>query len=440
MTEEKKVAVIGLDGTPYPLLQRLIGEGVMPNLKKIVAEGTLAPMETAIPEISSVAWTTFFTGTNPAKHGIYGFMDLKPKSYDLYFPNANHVRVMSLWDHLGEHRKRSVVLNVPSTYPARPLNGVLVSGFVAIDLAKATYPASLLPMLKETGYQLDVDATVAQKSLDLYAEELSTSFRTRTDVLWRLLTGETWDLFVGVITETDRMHHYLWAAIGDPAHPFHDFFKSLYRRVDLFLGKVYDWFGGKGLFMIMSDHGFCPIRQEVYLNHWLRTEGYLSFAKVPPSSLQEMGPKSCAFALDPGRIYLHMKGKYPAGPVAPGEASHRLRDELKERLLKWTIEGLPVIDRVFFKEALYDGPLLDAAPDLVLLPNRGFDLKGSIGKNVPTGKTLFTGMHTQDDAVVYLNHPIRKEGKAHIVDLVPTVLSYLGVPIPKELDGKTLIE
>jgi predicted AlkP superfamily phosphohydrolase/phosphomutase len=78
------------------------------------------------------------TGTNPGKHGVYGFLDLKPSSYKVYFPNATHVKGETLWDVLGRKGKRSVVLNVPSTYPAREINGVLVSGFVAIQLERAT--------------------------------------------------------------------------------------------------------------------------------------------------------------------------------------------------------------------------------------------------------------------------------------------------------------
>jgi predicted AlkP superfamily phosphohydrolase/phosphomutase len=435
---KRQVMILGLDGTPYTLLQRFMKEGVMPNLAGIVQEGSLVQMDTSIPEISSTAWTTFFTGVNPAKHGIYGFIDLKPRSYEIYFPNANHVQAKSLWERLGEHQKRSMVLNVPSTYPARPLNGLLVSGFVAIDLAKATYPSSLIPILKESGYQLDVDATKAQQSLDLFAKELSTSLESRTEVLWRLLTQESWDLFIGVITETDRMHHYLWSAVEDPASPYHDFFKSLFRRVDQWIGKVYDWFRGKGLFMIMSDHGFHKIEQEIYLNHWLREEGYLSFTQNPPQSLQEIDPKSRAFALDPSRIYIHLQGKYPAGGVLPGEEYHRLREELKEKALKLAVNGVPVVKRVYFKEEIYQGPLLETAPDLVLLPNRGFDLKGTISKRALTGRTLFTGMHTQDDAFLYSSEPILKNGKAHILDITPTTLSYLGLPIPGEIDGTIL--
>ena len=115
----KRAIMIGLDGTPCSLVRRFAEDGTMPNLAKLLPKGTLLEMTTTIPEISSVAWSSFMTGTNPAKHGVYGFLDLKPQSYKVYFPNATHVKGETLWDILGRKGKRSVVLNVPSTYPAR---------------------------------------------------------------------------------------------------------------------------------------------------------------------------------------------------------------------------------------------------------------------------------------------------------------------------------
>lgn len=431
--------ILGLDGTPFSLLRRLIDAGVMPNLSGIVAEGTFAPMQSAIPDISSVAWTTFFTGVNPAKHGIYGFVDLKPKSYDLDFPNATHVRVPTIWNTLDVAGKRSIVINVPSTYPAQPLNGILISGFVALDLAKATYPRSLVPELKSAGYQLDVDATIAKDSLEAYARVLADSLDAREAVIWRLMTGQAWDLFVGVITETDRMHHYLWAALEDPTHPQHEFFLDMYRRIDAWVGKVYDWYRGRGLFVLMSDHGSCGIQREIYLNNWLKAEGYLSFLSDPPTSPADIAPNTTAFALDPARIYIHTRDRFPRGSVASREAYDRLRAELRERLAGLTIDGEPVVQRVFLKEELYAGPQSASAPDLVLLPRRGYDLKGALGRATLSGNTLLTGMHTQDDSTCFVNVPGVRMSPLHITDLAATALAHLGVTPLASLDGTSLI-
>lgn len=434
-----QVLIIGLDGAPWSLLRRFIADGTMPHLGRIVQEGSFAPMETSIPDISSVAWTGFFTGMNPGRHRIYGFIDLKPKSYDLEFPNALHVRAPAMWNSLDAARKRSIVVNVPSTYPAQPLNGMLISGFVAIDLAKATYPQSFVPDLQRAGYQLDVDATTAKMSLEAFAKELIKSLDAREAVIWRLLTEQTWDLFIGVITETDRMHHYLWAALEDPAHPQHRFFLDFYRRVDAWVGKVCDWYRGKGLFMLMSDHGFCGIKTEVYLNWWLRSEGYLSFSVDPPTSHNDISPATRAFALDPARIYIHTKDRFPRGSVASTDEYERLRRELREKLSALTIDGAKVVKRVFLKEELYHGAELAGAPDLVLLPEWGYDIKGALHRPALTGKTLLTGMHTQDDSTFFINVPGITKHPIHITDIAPTALKHLGVSPIAPFDGVSLI-
>ena len=96
---------------------------------------------------------------NPGKHGIYGFTEAKPGTQTIFFPNFGNVRCDTLWDVAGRAGKRCIVLNVPNTYPARAMNGLLVSGFVAINLERAVYPASLLPRLTAQSYRIDVDYT-----------------------------------------------------------------------------------------------------------------------------------------------------------------------------------------------------------------------------------------------------------------------------------------
>src|SRR5262249_24988593 len=147
----------GLDGVGLPLVQDLVARGIMPNLARLVADGTLAPMRSSIPTISSVSWTGFTTGKNPGKHGIYGFTDMKPGTLTLFFPNSGNVRGDPLGEVGGRGGKRSIVMNTPGTYPARPMNGCLVSGFVAVNLERAVPPADLLPRLRQAGYKIDVD-------------------------------------------------------------------------------------------------------------------------------------------------------------------------------------------------------------------------------------------------------------------------------------------
>jgi predicted AlkP superfamily phosphohydrolase/phosphomutase len=417
---KKRAVLIGLDGVPYTLLQTLAGKGVIPNLAKLMAAGEshFRQMDASLPEISSVSWSSFMTGVNPARHGIYGFMDLKPGTYQMYFPSYPHLRVPALWDDLGREGKRTCVVNLPGTYPARPHEGALVSGFVAIDLKKAVHPPEILPKLESLGYRIDVDTSKAADADSLYPD-LDETLRARErafDLLWK---QERWDLFVAIITGTDRLQHFQWDAVADEKHPNHPRAMEFYRQVDAVVGRLMARLDSGDALFLMSDHGFTGIESEVFLNRWLFENGYLAWEKDPPEGFESISTSSRAFALDPSRVYIHRKGRYPRGSVDPADVPF-LRQEIKERLLALEFGGRKVLKAIFFPEEIYEGPEIDKAPDLVLLSHYGFDLKGNIRKAEVYSRSHFTGMHTRDDAFLLSNMPL-PEKRPHIED-VPGLL------------------
>jgi predicted AlkP superfamily phosphohydrolase/phosphomutase len=433
--KNQRVVVLGIDGVPFSLLNRFIDQGIMPNLGALAGKGTLTDMTATIPEISSTSWSTFMTGVNPGRHGIYGFMELQDGSYKWRFPNSSDIKSSTLWDIAGKNGKQSIIINVPSTYPARELNGILTAGFVALDLKKATYPESAYEYLKGIGYRMDVDTRKAQESASALAEDIGQTFEIRKKAILHFLDNKDWDLFVGVVTETDRLHHYLWVALNDTEHPQHAFFIDFYKKIDDFIGELYNRTGDDVPFIIVSDHGFTTIKKEIYLNVWLKEQGYLSFRKDNPESLDDMNPESRVFVLDPARFYIHLEGKYPHGSVSISDYN-TLRNELKNELLSLTIDGEKVIKSVFFKEELYDGDMFDRAPDLVVLSYEGFDMKGAINKTELSGNSSLTGGHTRDNAVFYMNREINSKD-VNIIDVGPTILSLLG--IHGSFDGTCLI-
>ncbi len=433
---KEKVVVLGIDGVPYSLLKRFIDEGRMPNLAVLADKGTLTDMTASIPEVSSTSWTTFMTGVNPGKHGIYGFMELQKDSYKWKFPNSGDIKSETIWDIAGRSNKKSIVLNVPSTYPAKPLNGIMTAGFVALDLKKATYPESAYTYLDSIEYKMDVDTRKAKESSSALAEEIKGAFEIRKKAILHFIDKEEWDLFIGVITETDRLHHYLWAALQDSGHSQHQFFLDFYKKLDTFIGEIYNRVGDGISFIIMSDHGFTSIKQEVYLNSWLREKGYLQFNKENPVSFEDMHGDSKVFVLDPARIYIHLRGKYPQGCVDKSDYEG-LRQKVKSDLLSFVLDGEQVIKKVLFKEELYSGRLFDNAPDLVALPFDGYDLKGSINKTQISGTDFLTGAHTRENAVFYINRNIHNSD-INIVDVGPTIISLLGIK-GNDFDGKCVV-
>ena len=224
---------------------------------------------------------------------------------------------------------------MPSTYPARELNGILIAGFVAVDLNKATYPTELVPKLQAMDYRIDVDARKVQESHDALMDDVLKTLERRVAVLLDMFDNQRWDLFIGVITETDRLQHFFMDAIDDPGHKYHSAFREFYQRVDNFLGQIADRLGNETL-LVMSDHGFTQIKQQVYLNRWLMDNGYLKL-KENARSIEDIADGSQAFALDPGRIYVNAKGRYPNGSVNAADFN-RILGEIKQGLSEITVE------------------------------------------------------------------------------------------------------
>ena len=134
MKNGRETIIIGLDGVCFDLINNLSETGIMPNTNELISQGTFTRMQSSIPEVSSVAWSSIITGKNPGEHGIFGFTDLFPDSYKLKFPNFNDLKSSPFWD--LEERK-SIIINVPSTYPVKEMNGVHISGFVSLEFDEA---------------------------------------------------------------------------------------------------------------------------------------------------------------------------------------------------------------------------------------------------------------------------------------------------------------
>ncbi|MED7953450.1 alkaline phosphatase family protein [Streptomyces sp. BE20] len=450
----ERALVIGLDGMPRTLLAELAADGVMPRLGALLAEGYCAPLRAPVPEISSTSWATFLTGTNPARHGIFGFTDLVPdEGYRICFPNLLHLREPALWALASAAGRRTVCLNVPGTYPAPAVDGVVVSGFVAPRIENAVTPGRLLPELKRFAYELDVEVGDVADDPAGFLARAGRALRARTDAMVHVLTQEPWDLGIAVLTETDRVHHFLWRAVADPADPLHGAVRDFYRLVDDCAGRLADVCRPDEELFLVSDHGFGPVDRQFYLNAWLREAGHLADLDTT-AKLADLDTRSHAFALDPARIYLHRKHRFPRGGLTDTEAD-ALADEIADELLRLRGDGVRVgtdvdgpllVAAVHRPAELYHGPLLDHAADLLALPAGGVQLRGAWGGRAPLRTDTLTGTHTRDNALFYRRGaappPAAPGGTGpaslDMLDVAPTLLAAVGVH-PLGLDGAVVL-
>ncbi|MBN2541719.1 alkaline phosphatase family protein [bacterium] len=437
-----KVVVVSLDGVPYTFLEKMINEEVMPNLKNLLNYGEIRRTHSVIPPISSVAWSSFMTGKNPGKHGIFGFVDRKPNPLEMYIQTGVNLKAQTLWEYLSEKGKQVIVMNVPETYPPRKVNGLLISGFLASEIENAVYPKNEAKKLKEMGYVIDVDAGKAKDKKDEMMNDLLHILDKRVEISCGLLENRKWDFCIFHIMETDRINHFFWLDYENDGK-FKEEFIQFYREIDNSIMKFIDKLDDSVNLILMSDHGFCGIKKEVNLNHILHEKGLIVYKNENPNSLRDLSPETKAYSMIPGRFYVNLKGREESGTVEQGEQYDKILNEITHHLneLEDPDTGSKIIDKVHLNSEVYQGEYAKDGPDLVALPHNGYDLKAKLGSNTLFGSSYRQGMHTYDDAFMYVrNHQFNDLHPAYVYDGFATILKLMDLPFPEDIDSRVIIK
>ena len=431
---KKRLFILSLDGVPYSFLQKGISAGRFVNIDRL---GEMVETKSVFPPVSSVAWATFATGVNPANHGIFGFIDRDPATMTQRIPTSRDLVSPTIWQMLNDAGRRTVAMNVPLTYPPREVNGVMISGFLCTKLEQGVQPPSLLPRLRRLDYRIDPDPTLAAEDRAGYLDEIVTTLRARRRALFSLLEGR-WDVFMCHVMMTDRINHFFWADGHEEGSAFYEAFWQFYDEIDALVGAVDAALASNAEFLVLSDHGFCRLGHEVDLNAYLAGGGFLRF-KDNGEGLSGMDPSSRAYGLLPGRIYVNLAGREKFGAV-PETEYDRLREELSAFFDKLNDpQGHPVVSKTVYREQAYAGKLIKQAPDLVLLPHDGYDLKARSSPGpVFAPAERRSGMHTYDDAFALLRGRRLRVGGS-ILDVTPVLFELLGLPVPSHLEGGSLL-
>lgn len=398
-TVMNKAFVFGLDGMPYSLFKYLMEKNRIPNIASLMKGYQLKEIESVIPVVSSVAWTSYSTSADPSTHGIYGFVERESNPFRLRIPLSYDIKKPTIWEELSEYQKKTAVINVPITYPAYQVNGVLVSCFLCPDISKAAYPSAFSKRLMDIGYIIDADASLAVKSKPEFLENILSALEKRFAAANEILLMKEWDYFHLHIMETDRLMHFFWYDIFNLNSPFHGRIMYFFQRLDELLADMLKKIPEEAASLLLSDHGFCGIKYEVQINKWLEKEGLLKLNNR--NSLDNICGDSICYSLLPGRIYINLKGREENGCVDKEEYSKvcaQVMDRLKKLICPYT--GEQVIDKVFLRDDLYRGAYEDRSADITLLPRDGYDLKGATGDVDIFSRSELTGMHTLKNALL----------------------------------------
>jgi predicted AlkP superfamily phosphohydrolase/phosphomutase len=503
---DQKVMVVGLDGATWDILRPMMDRGLMPNLLRLIGSGVSGPLRTTIPPITGSAWPSFQTGMNPGQHGIFSFEDLVPGTYGRRIINSHSIHGEPVWSILSRHGKRVCVINVPVTYPPRPVNGYLISCMLSpYGDRRITHPPELYEELIAAigDYRTYVSTPITPLGgVRRFVDELTFATRKRGEAAaWLLKQKGSFDFFMVHFQCLDPLQHRALDYV-DPRHPRYASRKpddiayvcEYYRLLDEMVGKVVEAADEHTTLIGLSDHGFGPVLKQVNINRFLQQQGLLrsrlasgasqSLAKhllglarkldvfqVREWLVEERrntilhrlvrerlrnsnkgavidwtGTKVFAWSAAGTFLGLHVnrRGREAQGIVGD-EEYEAVRAQVSGLLMQLADPetGARVVERVYRREELYHGPHIDRMPDLVVQPVEGYQLSPWFnGDLVFEPVTRIIGDHRMNGIVFFNGAHVRGRGtkvdEANIMDIAPTVLFLLGVPVPSTMDGRVL--
>lgn len=290
MKPTEKVFLISLDGATFDVIRPLARQGYMPNLGRMLQEGLVAELESVIPPVTAPAWTSFMTGKQPSQHGIFDFTRYDRESSSWKINNSQHIRASTLWQILSEKAKQVVVLNLPYTYPAYQVNGVMVSGWDAPTTRAFTYPPELRNTIFEIipDYGSDLDLTLwnylpAESDVEFrrFIDKLVHSSQQSAELASHFLSSASWDVFMVHFQQTDWIQHKLWGYIETACRDESDrserveAVRRCYRHFDDLVGRLLaEAASANPVRIILSDHGFGRYRGLICPNYFLKQWGY----------------------------------------------------------------------------------------------------------------------------------------------------------------------
>ncbi|TKJ31869.1 MAG: phosphodiesterase [Chloroflexi bacterium B3_Chlor] len=456
----RKVLVIGLDcATPQLVFDQWRDD--LPNLRRLMQGGVYGELESTIPPITVPAWMSMMTSKDPGRLGFYGFRNRADFSYDrMRIANSKAVVEDTVWDILSREGGRVILVGVPQTYPVKPINGYMITSFLTPSTSSQyTYPAGLREEVEALvgEYMLDVENFRTEDKDDLL-RQIYEMTEKRFKVVRHLLREKEWDFFMLVEMGVDRIHHGFWKFF-DPGHwkyeagsPYQNAIKDYYQYLDREIGEILGTLDEDTAVLVVSDHGAKHMEGGICINEWLKQEGYLTLREepqdiVPLEKVEIDWDRTVAWGAGGyyGRLFLNVQGREPRGIIPAGEYES-VRDELVEKLSQITDENGVNIGTVAYKPQDVYGECRNVPPDLmVYFGNLFWRSVGSMGhRDIRTRENDIgpdDANHSQQG--IFIMYDPRRQGRGRVdglqvTDVGPTVLDLFGLPIPEDMQGKTI--
>jgi len=487
-----RVIVIGIDGGTLDLIKPWVKAGHLPTFERLMRQGSWGELRSTFPPLTCPAWYSFSTGMNPGKLGMFNFFGLERGSYRIKMHSYDDLRgCPEVWDLLNSQGYTCGIVNNPIAYPPREILGYMVAGFRAPSKRhEYTWPPEMRARLDEIADGYEIDVPIGKDPQDTLKAALSVMAK-RQKVFLHLLRHDPTDFFLGVFTGTDRICHHLMNRSAQKMLP-------LFKALDQNIAAIWETLEPEDRFLIMSDHGFGPRSDGFYVNQWLIDQSYLRLKAgrdpferlgltvkhlrdirdrcglrdwrlaaralgflnrfLPFGTIEGEGQsildlikrdriewnETRAIAIPDG-IYLNTQDR-PQGIVPLGEKAQALCTEIRRKLADVYNSdlGRRLRIRTYAPEELYWGSRVDRAPDILWSIE---DWSWGTIWNIPEGGGWFGKLdlaHHRPNGLFMAAGPGIAAGlrvrEAEIVDLAPTILHWMGIPVPAEMDGQMLEE
>lgn len=482
----RKAILVGIDGGGWELLRILFNRGLLPTLQELEREGIHADLMSTVPSFTCPAWTSFATGTNPGKHGIFEFVRYD-ENYSTRLVSSRDIACDTFYDIMSDAGFRTILINLPMSYPPKNVNGIILADFLAPKVY--AYPPSASRYIEN--YRNMYDTT--KRGLE-YIHDVLELEEERFKTAREIFITEDWDLFLLVFSGTDWLSHshYLDMKAGTPEG-------KLAAKVFVMVDSALRWFmkylDTDTILLVFSDHGFRSYEGLFRINTWLeqrelleRTDkdeddsklksfhewrGFSSHRRklsLPKfilslasqnlfvrragkkliSTLWNSIPMSKDFRPDVDNSLAFVPSIFTGGIfINKSKLEQKQYEDLVDSIIKEMRnikdeKGNIVLDKVDRKEHFFEGNCTKFAPDVLYL--EGNDWRVDISLSFDRESLLIresTAGHCRNGILLARGDPIaRRTGHFvwNILDIAPTLLYYFGLPIPTEMDGRPLIE
>jgi len=487
MKQQQKLIVLGLDGGTFKIINPLIKQNKLPNLKKLLNKSSYGILKGIIPPITPTSWETAVTGVNPGKHNIFDFFNYE-SNYSISVLSSKDRKAMAVWDYMAKTGKRSIIFNYPMGYPPPEIKGIFVSGMNTPGVnTEFTFPKKIKREIlkKVPDYQIDVLSDyIVNNNKELFFEECKRITIGHYRAFSYLIRKYKWNLAMFFLTMSDRIHHYF----------FNDEEKlaEYYQLIDFIVGEIQKYYP-KVSFLIFSDHGMNKVEKDVYIEEYLkdwkflilennRREKKINFflAKIIKSGRKiaynlKISDKLLNFLpgwlfnffikladtdrINSGIDWLKTKAYFPA-PSSQGIRVNLLGrekygcvlplkyDKVRNDLIKKILEmkdpenGDKIVEKVYKREDLYCGPYIDNAQDLIIKTKPAYHLQKGLSKGkislAAKGEIPREADHAQEGIFILKNKGIKhkKIRNIKLKDMAAFILYCLHIPKDKKIEGK----